>query len=97
MKLLYNKHFNKKELKRLFEEVGDYDALEYLYDNEIIYYKIDNFKFTKEEYIKKLYDATMSLNTALFINEQTSIENKFNFDTYAIVRDKLLEELGLLF
>ena len=94
MKLLYNKNFNKKEFRKLLEG-GDLNGLKYLYENEIKFYKIDNFKFSREEYIKTLYEATIKLNYCVFLYESTDVENHFNWDIYAIVRDKLLEELNL--
>lgn len=95
--------FNKKEFKELFK-CGDLNALLYLKDTVIEdmkekikeHNKTNSMKFIREEYICSLFYAVLELNNCIVIHEREEFENKFDFDTYAIVRDKLFEELGLL-
>lgn len=94
--------FSKKEFKRLFE-MGDLTALEYIEDTIIAdmkekikeHNKTNSMKFIREEYICSLFYAVLRLNNCIVIHERGDVDNKFDFDTYAIVRDKLFEELGI--
>lgn len=98
------KKFNKKAFKIALEENGDLDALLYLQETIILkmkdkikeHNKTNSMKFIKEEYICSLFNAVLELNNCNMIHERSEVENKFNYDIYAIVRDKLFEELGLL-
>ena len=70
-----NKNFNKKEFWELMEE-SDRQGLEYLYANEIKYYR----KTDRGTYIKILYDVVDTLNFCQMIYE-TNIDF---FDTMQI-------------
>lgn len=98
------KKFDKKTFKIALEENGDLDALLYLQETIILkmknkikeHNKTNSMKFIREEYICSLFNAVLELNNCIVIHESSQVENRFNYDTYAIVRDKLFEELGLL-
>ena len=102
---MYNKYksFDLETFKNNFNG-GDLSGLEYL-EQTIIKdmkekIKEDNTKFlehfTIEEYITSLFYATLELNNCNNIYEtESKVKTNFNFDTYAIVRDKLFEELGI--
>lgn len=77
---------------------GDIWGLEYLEKTIIRDFKDrinDNIdKYTYYDYIINLYNATRCLNECIYIHENTSVENNFNWEIYANTRDKLFEELG---
>ena len=79
-----------KELTR-----GDSLGLDYLKNTimkELKEKKYPLLHYTKEEYLLSLFYATLELNTCNHIYETENIENNFNFDIYAVVRNKFLEE-----
>lgn len=101
---MYNKYknFDLKTFKEKFE-MGDLSGLEYLEETIMTEMKKkieeDNKKgvshFTKEEYITSLFYATLYLNNCNNIYEvESSVNTRFNYDIYAVVRDKLFQELG---
>lgn len=74
---------------------GDSFGLDYLENTvirELTEKKYPLLHYTKEEYLINLFYATRKLNLCNHIYETENIENNFNFDIYAIVRDKFLEE-----
>lgn len=74
---------------------GDIFGLRYLEKTIIKEWKekpFDPLHYTKEEYLISLFYATLELNTCNNIYETENIENNFNFDIYAVVRNKFLEE-----
>ena len=74
---------------------GDRYGLEYLEKTLIKDLKEkneDSMFYTKEDYLINLFYATLELNTCNDIYETSHVENNFNFDIYAVVRDKFLEE-----
>lgn len=74
---------------------SDIAGLNYLEETVIKGFKekqFDPLYYTKEEYLVSLFYATLELNTCNNIYETSNVENNFNFDIYAIVRDKFLEE-----
>lgn len=89
--------FDLEKFKKEFEG-GDIWGLEYL-ERTIIRDMIEKNKnskdLTREDYILGLFDAVKSLNWCNNIYETTKVPNKFNWDIYGIVRDKLFEELGI--
>ena len=101
---MYNKYksFDLKTFKKEFES-GDLCGLEYLEKTIITEMKKqieENNKkgvmhFTIEEYITSLFYATMELNNCNNIYETESrVNTRFSYDIYALVRDKLFQELG---
>lgn len=86
-----NKDFNYKEFKEIINS-SDIAGLDYLYENEIKYY---NRFIARNNYIYCLYMSACYLNQCNNSYETTDFENKFEFDIYANVRNKLLEELGI--
>lgn len=78
-------------------------ALDYVY--KTIIKKIpNNFnEFTKNKaeirnyYLLTLWNSASLLNDCLWLYEEFSFDNNFNFDTYSSARDKLYEELGLIY
>ena len=74
---------------------GDRNGLEYLEKTIIADLKEknkDSLFYTKEDYLINLFYATLELNTCNDIYETSNIKNNFNFEIYAVVRDKFLEE-----
>ena len=95
--------FDYIEFKKDFE-CGDLCGLEYLGSTIIKDLKAkkeeerekDWLEYTRTDYILDLYEATLLLNDCVFIHESTNVKNKFNWDLYSLIRDKLFEELDVL-
>ena len=85
-----NKNFNKKEFWELMEE-SDRQGLEYLYANEIKYYR----KTDRETYIKTLYDVIDTLNFCQMIYETTDVTRFYNSNLYINAKRMLFNELEL--
>ena len=85
-----NKNFNKKEFWELMEE-SDRQGLEYLYANEIKYYR----KTDRETYIKTLYDVVDTLNFCQMIYETTDVTRFYNSNLYINAKRMLFNELEL--
>ncbi len=85
-----NKNFNKKEFWELMEE-SDRQGLEYLYANEIKYYR----KTDRETYIKTLYDVVDTLNFCQMIYETTDVTRFYDSNLYINAKRMLFNELEL--
>lgn len=85
-----NKNFNKKEFWELMEE-SDRQGLEYLYANEIKYYR----KTDRETYIKTLYDVVDTLNFCQMIYETTNVTRFYDSNLYINAKRMLFNELEL--
>lgn len=92
------KDFDYEKFKNRLND-GDLNGIEYIgktiieFMKEEIKKNYDPLYFTKKEYIIELYNATISLNYCNNMYENSDFENSFNYDIYAMVRDKLFEEL----
>lgn len=85
-----NKDFNKKEFWELMEE-SDRQGLEYLYANEIKYYR----KTDRGTYIKTLYDVVCTLNFCQMIYETTDVTRTYDSNLYINAKRMLFNELEL--
>lgn len=85
-----NKNFNKKEFWELMEE-SDRQGLEYLYANELKYYR----KTDRETYIKILYDVVDTLNFCQMIYETTDVTRFYDSNLYINAKRMLFNELEL--
>lgn len=79
----------KKQLKYI--EESDRQGLEYLYANEIKYYR----KTDRETYIKTLYDVVDILNFCQMIYETTDVTRFYDSNLYINAKRMLFNELEL--
>lgn len=89
--------FDLEKFKKEFEG-GDIWGLEYIERTLIRDMREKNEgtkEMTREDYLLSLFYAVKELNYCVEIWETTNVPNKFNWDIYGIVRDKLFEELGI--
>lgn len=90
----------KFDLNKFYNEFngGDLWGLEYLERTLIAKMREKTFcspDITKEDYLINLFYAVKKLNYCNQVYEDTDIENNFNWDVYANVRDLLFKELGI--
>jgi len=89
--------FDYKTFKKDLQS-GDINGLDYLEKTIIRELKDkcnDNYTGWKyQDYIVRLFYATMYLNDCVNIYETSNVKNHFNYDLYVETRNLLFEEIG---
>lgn len=90
------KDFNIEVFNKEFE-AGDLYGLEYIGKTIINGLKEDKDWFTRADYLKGLYEATIGLNNCVIACETGKgfITDVYIFDTYYSIRELLFQELGI--
>lgn len=97
-----DKNFNLERFNEEFSS-GERFAIDYIYNTIIKYINKDFNVFTKDKteirnyYLLTLWNSVSYINECLWLYEEYNFDNNFNFDVYMVMRDKLFNELGLVY